>query len=262
MYCNETAYNPDAISGLALEGGWNTDIVAGINLLSAAFSNVRTSSAHVTFQITGVSNLNKQGTIHMAETVETGYYSGTAADTTYGESAVERCAVSRLPKFEKYKSIEIVNMGPDSVLEYHYMPLTNRDLLTSYVDLAAVTTSSNTDFVNELGKVFNLTIRGAAAGTTIRAKYEITFECDVLTDYINDYPPQYSRCFVDSEPTLCLLNQNADYVIRSNIKQGHLERSLYKEVNAMNLISQADPLLSTKPPRFTALDPNVGIKLS
>jgi hypothetical protein len=245
LYANQSGYDPDATSGMALTGGWNTAIIAGTNLVANAFSNARVSSAHVSFQITGVSNLNKQGTIHMAETTETEYWVGGSADTSFNELTLYRCAVPKLPKFAKYKSVEIVNMGPDSCLEYHYMPITNRDLLKDYKDVVDSSTTNFLDFTNELGKVFNFTVRGAAIGTTIRARYEITFECDVETDYINDYPPEYSRCFIDSEPTLCLLNQNEDYVLRCNVKQGHIDRTLYKDVNSMKLISETDPLSQT-----------------
>jgi len=242
LYMNQAGYDPDATSGMALTGGWNTAILAGTNLVNTAIANARVASAHVSFQITGVSNLNKQGTIHMAETIESSYYIGNASDTQYNELALYRCAVPKLPKFSKYKSIEIVNMGPDSAIEYHYIPISNRGMLQNFHDISTPTAGAANSFVNEVGKVFNLTVRGAAAGTTIRARYEINFECDVYTDYINDYPPQYSRCFVDSEPTLCLLNQNEDYILRVNSKQGHIDKTLYRDVNSMNLVAQSDPL--------------------
>jgi hypothetical protein len=38
---------------------------------------------HVKFVLTGVSVLNKQGTIHMAESIETDAYIGEAADNSY-----------------------------------------------------------------------------------------------------------------------------------------------------------------------------------
>jgi hypothetical protein len=198
----------------------------------------------MSMQLTGVSNLNKQGTIHIAETTESNYYYGDVNDTAQGENAVYRCAVPTLPRFEKYKSVEVMNMGPDSVLEYHYIPITNSSLIRDYHTPATRSTSGVLNFAAPVGKVFTCIIRGAATGTTIRVRYEVTFECDISTNYINDYPPEYSRCFVDSEPTICMLNQNPDYTLRINNKQGHINQVLYKEIVTNKVVKEQDPLSS------------------
>jgi hypothetical protein len=54
--------------------------------------------------------------------------------------------------------------------------------------------------------VFAFIISSAAVGTTVRAKYEFTLETEIDGTAINDYPPSFARCFVDSEPALQLIN--------------------------------------------------------
>lgn len=56
----------------------------------------------------------------MGETVEDTLYYGTSADTTMNELICYACAIPQLIKFNKFKKVEIVNMGPKSNLEYHY----------------------------------------------------------------------------------------------------------------------------------------------
>jgi hypothetical protein len=244
LYVNETSYNPDSTTN-ALTGGWNTNIVgtSGTNISTLAVNRSRVASMHVTFEITGVSNLNKSGTIHLAEHISPTYLYGTSTDTTSSEKLANNCAISALPKFAKYKSVEIVNMGSDSVLEYHYVPVTNMDMVAQFGQPTNMTTASgDTQYFSDMGKNFCLVVKGAHPDTIIRARYEINLEFQVFNDYVNDYPPNYSRCFVQSEPTLQLINQHEDYIIRVNAKQGHVDKTLYQDVQLANALSATEKL--------------------
>jgi hypothetical protein len=243
LYVNQTAYNPDSTTN-ALTGGWNTSIVgsSGLNITGGVFGGGRVASVHVVFEITGVSNLNKSGTIHLAEQTEANYRYGTSADTTHSEILANNCAISALPKFNKYKSVEIINMSSDSVLEYHYVPLTNEMITQQFVSAGTVTAGNNEPSPIGRSKLFCLIVKGAHVDTIIRARYEINLEFMVNNDYVNDYPPAYSHCFVNSEPTLQLINQTEDYIIRVNAKQGHVDKRLYNEVNMVNSLIANDKL--------------------
>lgn len=235
LYMNQTSYDPDATTASGLTGGWTLTPIDEVNVDYTNIDALRVHSMHLTIQMTGVNNYDKKGTIHLAEQSNDRYYYGDSADFTYNEDLVQRFCISRLPKCEKYKSVEIVNMDSASELEYHYFPLSNRDLKAQYI---SPTINSGSGYATEdtgLFKMFAFIVRGAAAGTTFRFKYEWNLELDVSIDGVNTYPPKYSRCFVDSEPTLCMLNQNVDYSIRTNVKEGHIDKTVYKEIQQSNV---------------------------
>lgn len=239
LYMNQTAYDPDATTQAGLIGGWNTDIIgpAGLNQLYSAIESARVASMHVSIQLTGVSNLNKQGTLHIAEdTAEVGFL-GIAADSTYNELLLDNFSIQRLPKAGKYKSVEIMNMDASSNIEYHYFPVTNANLARQYQN---VTTFSSSSQDIQMMRRFALIIKSAATGTTARIRYEINLEQEINVDSINSYPPKYSRCFVDSEPTLQLISQNEDYVLRINSKEGHVTSQFYNEVALSKVLPSHD----------------------
>jgi hypothetical protein len=237
LYMNQANYDPEAVSGLNLTGGWNLETISGngIGLDSAALLRARLSSMHVQFQLTGVNNYDKKGTIHLAETIQDTHYYGHVTDSINNELFCYQAAIPKLPKFNKYKSIEIVNMDSESALEYHYVPTTNEFLLGQLNDVGFM---SGTGGLAAIGKQFALIVKGAAVGTTIRARYELTFEAEVATEHVGTYIPYFSRCFVSSEPTLQLISQNPDYAIRINQKQGHIDKSLYDDL-ALSSIANA-----------------------
>jgi hypothetical protein len=234
LYMNHSAYDPDAVAAAGLIGGWNTNIIGttGTNINYTSRPKNRIASMHVSFQLTGVSNLNKQGTVHMAENIDDRQYIGDSTSFSVNEIFSQQFAISRLPKLPKYKSVEIMNMDSDSKLEYHYFPITNVDLRNQYDATAVYSDTDST--IDEFTKTFGLVIRSAAVGTTVRVKYEINIESEVETDYINDFPSEYSRCFVDSEPTLRMISQEVDNVIRIDAKQGHGYKNYVRDVAIAN----------------------------
>lgn len=212
VYCNSAAYDPNSNVNV-VTGQWNTNIVspAGLNLAVGTFSKVRVQSLHLQVQLTGVSNLNKKGTIHIAEDVDDKFRHGTAADNLYNGFMINDFSLGDLPKKNHYKSLEIINMDGDSVIKYNYMPLTNHDQSAKYQAPTVITTAFGSYVEPE--KRFGLVVQGADPATLLRLIYQIDLECEVETDYYNDYPPSFSRCYIDSEPALQYLSRNTDVIL-------------------------------------------------
>jgi hypothetical protein len=219
LYMNSTSYNPAVQAQAGLLGGWNIPIIQALRQEGTSIDSSRLSNLHVQFQITGVSALEKKGTIHLAETVVSDYTVGHVNDTVFQEAMLSHSSLSDLVLYNKYQSVEIMNMDSSSYLEYHYFPLSNRNIIEQY---APVTSSSTAGYYFNvttnsppLSKYFVLIIADAAPDTTIRCVYEFNIENEIKTPYINDYPPTYSRCFMDSEPYINLMNQDVDYTVRT-----------------------------------------------
>lgn len=212
LYSNSSVYDPNSNTN-GVSGGWNTNFIsqAGLNLISGVFSKVRVQSLHLTVQLTGVSNYNKKGTIHIAEDVDDKLRFGIATDAQYNNFLINDFSLGDLPKKNHYKSLEIMNMDSESVVKYNYMPLTNHDQAAKY-QTPLVNTASNGAYV-EPEKRFGLIVQGADPATTVRLIYQIDLECEVETDYYNDYPPSFSRCYIDTEPMLQYLSRNTDNIL-------------------------------------------------
>jgi hypothetical protein len=227
LYVNEAAYNPTSTTN-ALTGGWNTNILGtnGINLNIAAFETGTIQNFHVQFELTGVSNLNKQGQIHLFEDQwDTAYY-GNAGDVTVNELIANSYPVQDLAKCKHYKSVEIANMDSHSHLEYNYIPP------RAYADPASNTvtgpagTGSITVYSN---KYFGCMVTNAAVGTTLRIKYDMVIELAVENDFICDYPPVYSKTYVNPDPLLNYCASQTDLIIHTH--SSDFDKGIYKEVN-------------------------------
>jgi len=228
LYCNETAYDPNAASQVGLTGGWNTNLVSALNINTSAFAKCRVAGVHIMVTMTGVSNLDKKGTIHLAQDTDEDYFYGTSSDTAQNEYALVKYSIQDLPRKTFYKSVEIVNMDSRSAIEYHYIPITNQDLTRQYNLPSTISTSSQGVYPNGLGKRFAMLIQGADTATQFKIRYQFDLECQVDTDYVNDYPPEWSRIFVDSEPTVQLLGQREDFALRVNQNEGHINNKFQK----------------------------------
>lgn len=82
---NDASYDPYSTTNGATTG-WLTTIVGstGLNLDTNIHTRAYVQSAHLKFRLTGVSNYEKKGTIHMFEDVDKSIRYGTsAADATY-----------------------------------------------------------------------------------------------------------------------------------------------------------------------------------
>jgi hypothetical protein len=198
-YDNSAAYDPTIVTG----GGTSvaiTELAAACNLDELIMPKVRVQSLHIKFSLTGMSNLNKKGTIHLMESTSADYYNNsdyaTELNIPYG------------PVSEVYKGIEIANMTGNSDIQYNYFPMSTADLNNDFTSVDVETTSTGT--VHAPFKLFGFIINGADTSTQVRMEIEATLECEVVPAYINTYPIAYSTCFIDSNPTVNLLNQYHD----------------------------------------------------
>lgn len=228
LYMNQTAYDPNISTHAALTGGWNTNIIGttGTNVNPIEVEAQRLIAGHIKFSLTGVSNLNKQGQLHFFEDVSPVLRHGTATDASQQEALVNEYSLTDLPKCEHYKRLDIMNMDSQSTLEYNYIPLS----LYSNSLIAVTPMTTSTSLYDDLNKNFGLIINSASANTTVRIEYELIFAQDIANDYINNYPPQYSQIYVDPNPTLQMLQQITDNIIKTE-KHNNGVVKMMKEVN-------------------------------
>lgn len=207
---NSAPYDPNDATGATGTPTKNNIITSSLALDLTQISKIRTGSLHMRFRLSGVSNLNKQGTIHLLETVATDGNSTGPLKSTFN--------IPYAPLCEVYKSIEIANMDLTSHIQYNYFPLANTDILSDYNSVANVISSLAT---SNPYKQFALIVSGAAVGTSIKIDLECTAECEVERNYINVFPVNYSNCFMDSNPTLQYLNQHHDLRIQTKQKSNN-----------------------------------------
>jgi len=220
MYNNSAAYDPSSTSATGT-ATLITDFLTALNLTSTIMPRVRTQSMHLRFHLTGVSNLNKQGTIHLMETLISNRNSSAAYETTLN--------IPYAPLCEVYRQVEIANMDLSCAMQYNFFPLSNSHVISQFNDVTNRIATSAFDV--DPNKIFALIVSGAAAGTKIRMEAELTAECEVEKGYINTYPIEYTKCFIDSEPTMCFLNQHPELRI-SVSKQSYVKflPTIFKEV--------------------------------
>ncbi len=228
LYANQSGYSPTSTSN-ALTGGWNLTLVgsSGINIASAEIPRQYIMNAHLSFSLSGVSNLNKQGQIHMFEDLNATARYGAAGDLVYNSALVNEYPIQDLPKCSHYKRLDIMNMDSSTTMEHNYIPLMN-DLILGTQTVGAYSVSST--FTGSQNKTFGFIISSAAVGTTVRVEYEILFAQEVNNDYINNYPPEYSRIYVDADPTLQLLQQNTNNILRTEKHDDNAVFELIKDV--------------------------------
>jgi hypothetical protein len=227
LYCNDATYDPTSTSN-SITGQWNLNLIgsSGSNLAPAAFELGEMQSFHIDVELTGVSNLNKQGQIHLFE--DTYYVAryGNSTDTNYNSALLNDYVVQDLPKCNHYRSIEIANMDSSSCAQYHYIPL------VSYADnslLQVDAMTSNSIVYSKYNKNFGCIVTNAAVGTTLRVKYDMVIELAVENDYICDYPPVNTKTYVNPDKILAYLNSKTDLIINTSVHDHSGE--LYKAIN-------------------------------
>jgi len=214
LYANQTGYSPTSTTNF-VTGGCNLSIIGttGVNLSGASVSRAYVQAAHLRISLTGVSNLNKQGQIHIAEDIDDSVRYDTAAGTTQNNLLLNEYPIQDLPKCTTYKRIDVANMDSKVQLEYHYIPLS---LYNGTIEFTPATMSAGTQVVPG-NKTFMVIAASCATGTTLRLEYEIDLAMEIENDYINDYPPIWSKIYMNPDPTLMLLNQNPDYIISTEL---------------------------------------------
>lgn len=228
LYCNDAAYNPNSKTN-SITGGWNKDILgaSGLNVEKTEISNQYILSAHIKVSLTGVSNLNKQGQIHIFEDVDDTCRFGISTDTGMNSALVNEYALPDLPKCTHYKRVDIMNMDSDTNIEFNYIPIQH---LRYNWGVSLVTQTNNSSYVSLMNKNFGFIIASAAVGTTIRVEYEFLLAQEIENDFINNYPPIYSRIYVDPNPTLQMLQQSTSNIIKTE-KHENNHYTLIKDID-------------------------------
>lgn len=207
-YNNAATYDPNDTTGTTGTVTKSSVIADALSLSSTSIPYVRLNSLHMRFKLTGVSNLNKQGTIYLMETLVNDASTIAPSAATFN--------IPYAPLCEVYKSMEIVNMDLNAHMQYNYFPLSNQSLATDHDAVTSYTTSST---YGGLYKQFALIVSGAAVGTSVKIDLEMDVECEVERGFVNTYPVSFSNCFLDSNPTLQYLNQHPDLRIQTMKKR-------------------------------------------
>lgn len=212
----------------SVTGGWNTDIIGiqGLNVSSVEVSQQYIMSAHVKVSLTGVSNLNKQGQLHIFEDTDNTPKYGISTDTVYNNALLNEYKIKDLPKCNHYARVDIMNMDSKTTLEYNFIPLEN---LRENWGLPVGNTSISSFGTVTTNKNFGFIVTSAAVGTTLRVEYEFKIAQEIQNDYINNYPPIYSKIFLDANPTLQFLQQNTNNIIKTE-KHNNYYYDLIKDV--------------------------------
>jgi len=203
FYCNDNAYDPYATSSTSLPGPPDLTVATAAGLLDTEIPNARVQSLHCKFTLSGVSNLNKKGTIHLMET-SSAYKWVTTGGASYIDPMIPLHNINEAPSHEVHRIVEIANMDSAVVMQYNYFPLTNANLNDEFLHVG---TSASFGDSGDTFKNFTLIVAGADTTTVVRCEYEVTYECTVASPFVNTYPVQFGKCFVNSEAALNLLNQ-------------------------------------------------------
>jgi len=208
MFQNAASYDPADVA--TLETGLTSILEPqiGADLSPTYFAGVRVQSFHAKFFVTGVNAYNKQGTIHLMESVKAGAYSGSLSTILPVDNIVYG------PSHEIYKQIEVANMDPSIALQYNYFPISNNNLADTFKTPNGAAPSTITE-----AKGFALLVSGADALTKIRMEVEVTYECVVQPNYVNTYSIEYPSVFTNSEPMLNYLNQHFNVRISTRYNQ-------------------------------------------
>jgi hypothetical protein len=213
LYANQASYDPTS-TGNTVSGGWNTSIISGngINSGSDAFKRAYTQSMHLNISVTGVSNLNKQGQIHIFEDQSARTFYAPISDTTFNNIYLNQYPIQDLPKALHYKRVDIMNMDSNTNIEYHYIPYS---LYNNKLDYSV--TGYNSGTVEDSNqKVIGVIANNCAVGTTLRLEYEINIAYTVDNNFINSFPPVYSSIAINPDPYTQILTQDISKVITTH----------------------------------------------
>lgn len=227
LYSNDTNYDPNSNTN-ATTGGWNTNIIAnGVNIDPNIFTQSKVMKVLLSVSITAVSNLNKQGQIHIFEDIDKNSYYGTSTDTTRNDLLLNQYSIPELPRCTHYKCAEVMNMDSNTKLEYTYIPLSlyNQEFTipTSYTSAGTLISVDN--------KNFGIIASGCYPGTTLKLEYEIDLALEVVNSNINNYPPKWSNSVSNPDPILAIMQRNVDNVIRTHKHENQfLTTKLYDNI--------------------------------
>ena len=138
-------------------------------------------------------------------------YNGTArygrsTDTTQNSNLVNEYDINSLPKCTHYRKYDLISLENSAKLRYSYIP----DALYS-TNILSVVSPLTTDsaFVSTLNNpVFGIIAQGVNSSTVLRIEYELYFVTDIVNDYINKYPVEFTNCYLNPDPYLLYLKSH------------------------------------------------------
>lgn len=206
LFTNNEAYDPQSSNNVLVGGNnWdNTYPSQGIQLPNDDFVIGHTVSTTICVTLTGVSNLEKKGKIYLAKQYNRSLYQGDPADDAAANVIVNGLSLPVIIKLKECKEIEIMNMGSESEMEYHYIPENGYSKVFSRAPEAQNINFGNHD--RELEE-FVCIVSGAAAGTQVQFNMYQTIQLRPKISKLDMYPSNYSTCVDNPDPLLAELQQ-------------------------------------------------------
>jgi hypothetical protein len=187
----------------------------GTGLLAGHFASVCVIAGHLCASLSGVSNLNKKGKIYLAEGRNSQYYYGGSTSYAYATTLANRYYLGNMIKYQSAKEVEIMNMDSSSKVEYHYID--EHPYSTPHLpDPDSATTEHTTDGSH---KAVILVVDGATPGTEVILDFTIVLQARPEPAYLNTYPTQNSKCFINPDPICRMLEIEPDNVLTVDNKR-------------------------------------------
>jgi hypothetical protein len=214
LFTNNVNYDPNSdTNNLVGANNWDTNYVtsSGLDLPVGDFVAGSTIATTICATITGVSNLNKQGKVYVAESANNYLDAGLNTDIAFANAIVNRSSLADLIKIKSCKEMEIMNMDSNSEIEYHYIPESGYSKTYRATPIGVTAdqqTLKDTDFAE-----FVLVVSGAAANTQLQVNIYQVLQMRPATDKLDNYPSDYTECHDNPDPLLAKLFTDDEHKI-------------------------------------------------
>jgi hypothetical protein len=213
MFSNSEDYIPAGPSDIpAASANWDFNFAgaSGQGLTAGHFTASKLIAAHAEIYFSGVSALNKQGKVYLAES-KSNYWVGQhqTNDLQPNENIyANRYTIANLIKFDHVKELDMATMNNNTKLEYNYI---DADSYSSWPQDPTILPAL-THYYDS--KAMVLVVQGAAANTEVIIDYTVTLELRPAPQHLNTYPCDYADSFFNPDPICKKLEQLDNVTIR------------------------------------------------
>jgi hypothetical protein len=195
LIANDASYNPNSSTHAGFAGGsWDLGIIGadGMNFVTNEFDAVTIIAGSVEIGLTGVSNLNRQGRLYLAEDQTNLHYRGDAADTANAQNQVNLYPLSALTKLQHNMTVDVINLKQGASLKYNFIPATGYSNM--YITEPATPAVGAVNAYPPC-KQFVFVISGAASTTSVVMDFTVVAQCRPQVSQLNKFPARFTSCF-------------------------------------------------------------------
>jgi hypothetical protein len=238
VYVNHTSYSSDSTIPNILPAGIYGDgrIIDGMNLTSGHFDTAVTIGFHVTGKLSGVSPLNKQGLIYVAEDSDLSYAiaNKVSSPALTLDNLLNLYSITNITKLNNYMIVDIVN-SRSSLFKYHYIPTdgySNTKLLVPGALNISNTYLANDGAFNQ--KQLIIIGKGLAPNTSVTMIIEMYIQVEPDVTQLGTYPTSYSSCYVNPDPELKYLASQKDLILSEGDDHDKFNQNTYMMTNSQS----------------------------